>query len=226
MNYIWFYIIVLGLGLLIVNLFIILYPPFTIFSLGLIAIGLSAYGVNISHKCDNKIELILETLYNNLELIFRYYNKDSYYRIFVPSSMGSNGMLLLDKYPINIENIREELINKFNDGLGVFLETPGSIIVKEMRKKGINFSEDLGFLLKKAIVELYDFGDNVEVSFIDQKLVKVKVYNPDPNKSYGILGYIQALIAASVVAENLSRITYIRSQNVKSRILNIDIGII
>ncbi|MEM3951236.1 hypothetical protein [Saccharolobus sp.] len=192
MNYLWFYIIVLGLGLLVINLFVISYPPFTIFSLGLISTGIAAYGVNIGHKKDDKVELLMDSLYRNLELIFRYYNRDSYYRIFIPSSIGSNGMLLLDKFPVQIENIKEELVNKFNDGIGIFLETPGSIIVKELRKKGIN----------------------------------VKIRNPDPNKAYTIIGYIQTLIVASIIAEKASKITYVKSENRLLRILNIEIGIL
>ncbi|ADX81815.1 hypothetical protein GO599_04660 [Sulfolobus islandicus] len=226
MNYLWFYIIVLGLGLLVINLFVISYPPFTIFSLGLISTGIAAYGVNIGHKKDDKVELLMDSLYRNLELIFRYYNSDSYYRIFIPSSIGSNGILLLDKFPVRIENVKEELINKFNNGIGIFLETPGSIIVKEMRKKGINFSEDLEFLLRKALVELYNFGDNVEVNFNDQKSVNVKIHNPDPNKAYSIIGYIQTLIVASIIAEKTSKITYVKSENRSLSILNIDIGIL
>ncbi|WP_338602520.1 hypothetical protein V6M85_02385 [Sulfolobus tengchongensis] len=226
MNYLWFYIIILGVSLLILNIFIIYYPPFTIFSLGIISVGLASYGVNLVDKKNDKINLIVDNLYRNLELIFSYYGKDGYYRVFVPSSLGYNGMLLLDTFPVKIEKVNNELINHFNDAIGIFLETPGSLIIEEMRKMGINFSETLEFLLKKALIDLYDFANDLEVNFIDDKLIQVKIYGPNPNKQYGILGYVQSLIVASIIAENLSKIVYIESQTASSNVLDLKIHVI
>jgi hypothetical protein len=223
MNIVWAYIIIIGISLLVPSIFVINYPPFIIFSLGLIVAGVSAYAIDISNNIDDTINVTLDSLYENLELIFKYYNRQKYHRVFVPSSYGCNGVLLIDKYPIKIEKIDKNLINNFDDSLGIFLETPGSIIINEMRTKGINFSENLDYLMKKALSELYRFSENVNINYINNDMIRVSLINPKPSKSYGILGYVQSLIAAAVLAEKESRLVYVDKQEKHRNILNIDL---
>ncbi|AWR93977.1 hypothetical protein [Acidianus brierleyi] len=223
MNVVWAYIIIIGIALLIPSLFIIGYPPFIILSIGLIISGSTAYAIDISNNIDDTINVTLDSLYENLELIFRYYNKQHYHRLFVPSSYGCNGVLLIDKYPIKIDKINKELVNKFDDSLGIFLETPGSIIINEMKGKGINFTENLDYLMKKALSELYKFSDNVNINYIRNDLIRVSLINPKPGKNYGILGYVQSLIAAAVLAEKESKLVYVDKQEKHRNTLNIDL---
>lgn len=90
MNIVWAYIIIIGIALLVPSLFIIDYPPFIVLSIGLIVSGSAAFAIDISNNIDDTINVTLDSLYENLELIFRYYNRQQYHRLFVPSSYGYN----------------------------------------------------------------------------------------------------------------------------------------
>jgi len=103
------------------------------------------------------------------------------------------------------------------------LETPGSIIINEMKGKGINFTENLDYLMKKALSELYKFSDNVNINYIRNDLIRVSLINPKPGKNYGILGYVQSLIAAAVLAEKESKLVYVDKQEKHRNTLNIDL---
>lgn len=95
----WAYIILIGVTILVLCLFIISYYPLAIFGTTLIAGGLAVYGVQLGKYTDKKGELLRQIMYDNLELAFRTYDKRTFYRVFVPSSMGENGMLLLENFP-------------------------------------------------------------------------------------------------------------------------------
>ncbi|MUN28978.1 hypothetical protein [Sulfuracidifex metallicus] len=60
---------------------------------------MAVYGVQLGKYTDKKGELLRQIMYDNLELAFRTYDKRTFYRVFVPSSMGENGMLLLENFP-------------------------------------------------------------------------------------------------------------------------------
>ncbi|ARM74645.1 hypothetical protein [Acidianus manzaensis] len=227
-NVLWIYIISIGMALLIVNSFIINYPPFTIFSIGMILSGIATFAVTLSSKeeKDRNIEPAIESLFNNLELILSYYNKPNYYKVFIPSEYGENGMLLLEKYPIKIEKIQKNLINTIDGSIAIFLETPGSIIVKTMKNSGIHFTEDLEFLMKKGMVELYKFADDVKVQYESKDKVKLTLFNPDPRKKYMLLGFIQSTISAAILAEKESKIVYVEKQERNKNTIDIHLSLL
>ncbi|BCU69040.1 hypothetical protein [Stygiolobus caldivivus] len=225
-NIIWSYIIALGIVLIVLNQFIVYYPPFTILGLGMTLVGLSAFSVNIVNPKDSKLDLLVDTFNMNLEKIYRYYGGEKYYRLFTPSSMGANGLLMTNKYPIKIKYIAGDLVTVFDDGsVGIFIETPASFIIKEMKKRGITFVESDEFLLRKALVELYDFSQDVKVTKVAEKDFLVTLKNPDPDKYYGIMGYIQGVILASIIAEKYNKISFIEDEKMVGNDLQVKVGV-
>jgi hypothetical protein len=224
-NIIWSYIIILGVSLIIINQFVIDYPPYTILGLGMTMVGLSAFAVNVSDTRDQKLDLLVDTFNSNLEKIYRYYGGEKYYRLFTPSSIGENGLLMVNKYPVKMKYIGGDLVTISEDGtVLIFIETPATFIVKEMRKRGITFSESDEFLLKKALVELYNFSEDVKIAKTSEKDFIVTIKNPDPDKYYGFMGYIQGVIAASILAEKYNKVSFIRDEKISKEGLLIEIG--
>ncbi|MCY0851013.1 hypothetical protein [Sulfuracidifex metallicus] len=223
MNGAWAYIILIGVTILVLGVFIISYYPLAIFGTTLIAGGLAVYGVQLGKSTDEKEELLSQIMYDNLELAFRTYDKRTFYRIFVPSSMGENGMLLLENFPIEIDKVERKFIQNFNGVFGVFMETPGTALIKELKSSGFSMTEDPQLILKKAMSELYDFCEDVKVEE-DGPNFNVIIVKPKPSDPIGMIGFVQTMIAASLISERESKITFIKRQEMKRGNLYLIIG--
>ncbi|BBG24870.1 hypothetical protein [Sulfuracidifex tepidarius] len=220
----WAYIILIGIALIVIGLFVISYYPIAIFGTTLVTGGLAVLGVNMGGSSDNKAELLTKTMNDNLELAFRTYDKRNFYRIFVPSSLGQNGMLMLEKFPINIDKVERKFIQNFNGVFGVFMETPATILIQELRRSGISMTEDAELILKKGMTELYKFCDDVKVE-VGQSEFNVTIVNPKPSSPIGAIGFIQALIVASIIAERESKISFIKKQEMRKGNLVLDVRV-
>ncbi|BCU68079.1 hypothetical protein HS7_15160 [Sulfolobales archaeon HS-7] len=224
MGYIWIYIMIFGIGMLFLSLLITSYIPLAVLSIGIISTSTVGLGLTGSEKEDSN-ELLLTSLVSNIEAIFRYYGKEQFYRLFVPSSLGANGMLLVNKIPESgIKKVNRELMNYFNEKeFGVFLETPGTIVVNEMQKM-LTFNEDLGYILRKGMKDVFTVARDVKVNSLEDSTFEVRIYGPKPAKTYEILGFMQSMIAASIISEYTSKIAYIKEQKLERNILHITIG--
>jgi len=224
-NYVWALMIALGVSMFMISQFLLLYPPIAILSIGIIMVGVTTYAVSLDNGM-REIDIMIETLARNIESIFIYYGKERFYRIFMPSSMGHNGMLLLDEYPIDIKEVRKKLINIF-DGkhLGIFLETPGSLVVEELRKT-LSFKEDVSFILKKGVVELFGFARDVKIKEVKVDNIVVEIMDPKPLSKYKVVGYVPSLVVGSLIAEALSRPVFIDDQKLQGKILKLKISLI
>ncbi|NON61716.1 hypothetical protein [Acidianus sp. RZ1] len=225
-NVLWVYIVIIGISLFISSIFFISYPPFTALGLGIMTVGLASYAVSREGENNPANDLVLESLIGNIEEIFSYYGKEKFYRIYTPSSSGANGMILAEK-PLNGEiKVNGDLINKFNDSFAVFLRTPGSILVDEMRRSRTKFPGDIEFLLKKALIELYPLSTGLNVVRAEKNAYVIIVKDPYPKTRYKFLGFIHSMIIASIIAENESKPVYVDTQEVKGNVLNVRVKIL
>jgi hypothetical protein len=221
----WALLIAFGASLFVTDQLLVHYPPFTVLSVGVITVGIAAYAVRSSEARGDWIDALVESLVRNVEAVFYYYESENFYRIFVPSSMGRNGMLLLNKYPVELREIRSPFINRFQDeGVGVLLETPGTVVVERLRGK-ISFTEDVEFILRKGMTESFNFSKGVKASWEGEDTMVVQIERPNPNRPLKLIGYIPSLVAASLISERLSRPVFIEDQELKGDVLTLRIGL-